>query len=599
MAYGRPANVRSHRRGGPRRRLNVAPWIVVSMVVVLVAAGLTAGYVWLIRQSCTGEVRATVVASPETAPILEGLSREWATGEPSVDGVCAKVDITAKDSADIAVALQNPWDARTSGPAPDAWVPQSTAWVRKAAVDADAERMMPDLQPSIARSPTVIAMPKPMAEKLGWPNAQLAWQDVINRFADNPQGWSAFGQPGWGQFRFGMTDPARSTAGLLALTAIIDEDDDEDVGPEDQQRLVKLKRVMRVYAERTEEILNEYARLAAQDPEAGLKYISAFPALEQDVLDHNLRNPKAPLVAIYPNNGSIEADHPFLVLQRAEWVRRDAQQVATLFMQFVRGSTGEARLLNAGFRDPNRVPGKDLTVNNGLTPQITALPRAVLLPESVARAVNTWTALTRTANVLLVIDVSGSMKDQVAGAGRTRMDMAKRAALDALAVFPDEARVGLWEFSSGLAGARDYRTVVPLGALNDNVDGESRRTRLSNGISRLQPRGDTGLYDTAVAAQKAMLDNFDPKAANLVVLLSDGKNDDPTGGLNADQMRAQLQAASTDQAKRVPIVTVAYGELADFAAMQEISRVTGGFAYESRESFDINQVLQAAIFGDL
>ncbi|HET6215320.1 MAG TPA: substrate-binding domain-containing protein, partial [Micromonosporaceae bacterium] len=496
MAYGRPANVRSHRRGGPRRRLNVAPWIVVSVVVALVASGLTGGYLWLIKQSCSGSVKATVLASPGTASILEGLGREWATSEPAVDGKCASVDVASKDSADVAIALQNAWDPKVNGPAPDAWVPQSTAWVRKAANDADAERLIPDRQPSIARSPTVIAMPKPMAEKLGWPKKELHWQDVLQTLAAKKDGWAGYGQPDWGPFRFGMTDPARSTAGLLALTAILDADDDEEISDEEQQGLLKLKQSMAVYAERTEEILNEYAKQAETNTVAGLKYISAFPALEQDVLAHNLRHPKAPLVAIYPDN-SIEADHPFLVLQNAPWTRPDAQKVVTEFMAYVRGATGERELLDAGFRDPNRVPGKDLTVQNGVAPQITALPRAGLLPDSVSRAINTWTALTRPTNVLLVLDVSGSMKEKVPGFGKTRLELAKKAASDAVSLFSDDAHVGLWVFSSAQQGTKDYRVVTPLDRLGDDTGGgRTRRAQMLQNIAELQAKNDTGLYDT-------------------------------------------------------------------------------------------------------
>lgn len=594
MAYGRPASVRSHRRGGPRRRLNIAPWLVVSMVVVLVAAGLTGGYLWLIKQSCSGKATATIIASPATAPILEGLSRQWVTKEPAVDGKCASVLIETKDSAEMATALQNPWDSKVSGPAPDAWVPQSTAWVRKAASDADAERMIPDLQPSIARSPTVIAMPKAMAEKLGWPQKALNWQDIINA-ATNKDGWAAYGQPAWGQFRLGMTNPAISTAGLLALTAILDADDDEEISPEEQENLYRLKSVMKVYADRTEDILTEFIKQSTQSTENGMKYISAFPALEQDVLNHNLRNPKAPLVAIYPNNGSIEADHPFLVLN-AEWSRTEQQRVATEFMTFVRGDVGEKQLLDAGFRDPNRVPGKDLTLANGLAPQITAMPRAVLLPESVARTVTTWTAATRSTNVLLVLDVSGSMNEKVPGFGKTRLTLAKKAATDAVTLFSDDARVGLWVFSSAQQGTRDYRVVVPLDKLSNTIDGRTRRAQMVSAIDGLVARNDTGLYDTVAAAQKALLDAYQPGSLNLVVVISDGKNDDPTGGLSLDQLKTQLTANVTSSGHKVPIATVAYGVEADFVSLREISTLTGGIAFESRESFDINQVLQSAIF---
>ncbi|HET8657443.1 MAG TPA: substrate-binding domain-containing protein, partial [Micromonosporaceae bacterium] len=377
---------------------------MISVVVVLVLSGFTAGYLYLVRQSCSGSAKASIVASTSTATILESLARRWATTEPDVHGVCASVEVAAKDSAVMAQALQEEWDAKANGPAPDAWVPQSSAWVRRAAADADAERMIPDRQPSIARSPVVIAMPKPMAQALGWPGAKLSWQDIITKFAGNPGGWASLGKP-WGPFKFGMTDPARSTAGLLALTAIIDANDDSDVSPDEQETVLKLKQVMRPYLDSTDQILSELKRAGDQGEAAALQYVSAFPAFEQDVLNHNLRNPRVSLVAVYPNNGSIEADHPFLVLN-APWAKPQAQEVANAFMGYVRGPAGQQELMDSGFRDPNRGPGPQLVEQNGLAPQITALPRAVLLPDSVSRTLTTWTALTQPTNLLLVLDVS-------------------------------------------------------------------------------------------------------------------------------------------------------------------------------------------------
>lgn len=595
MAYSRPAGVRSHRRRGRRR--GIAPWLVVALVAVLVGAGVTAGYVRLIRPACTGTASATIVASPATASILEDLSLQWAKGEPNIDGTCASVQITAKDSAEMAIALQNPWDPKVNGPAPDAWVPQSTAWVRRAAVDSDAERMMPDRQPSIARSPAVLAMPKPMAEKLGWPNQPITWQTVIDN-ATGRMNWSSHGQPDWGPFKLGMTDPARSTAGLLALTAMLDRNDDEEISAAEMENLFRLNQAIEVRAARTADILNEYARRSAESPEAGLAYISAFPALEQEVLDHNLTNPRAPLVAIYPEQSIIEADHPFLVLE-AEWSTDQAKQVAALFRDYVRGHEGGQRLLDAGFRDPNRVPGRDLTVQNGVAPEITAMPRAALLPDSVTRTITTWTGLNRASNVLLVLDVSGSMADVVPGAGGTRMDLAKRAAREALALFSDDDRVGLWVFSTGQRGSTDYREVVSLGPLGDVVNGQTRKARLTSGINGLRAVGGTGLYDTVAAAQKFMLDKYQPDAVNLVVVMTDGKNEDSTGGLSYEQLLQQLEQNNADPARRVPVTTVGFGTAADYPTLQEIARVTGGLAFESRESFDITQVLITAIFHDL
>jgi hypothetical protein len=45
------------------------------------------------------------------------------------------------------------------------------------------------------------------------------------------------------------------------------------------------------------------------------------------------------------------------------------------------------------------------------------------------------------------------------------------------------------------------------------------------------------------------------------------------------------------------VVTVAYGVDADAATLRDISRTSGAASYNARSAFDINQVLQTAIFG--
>ena len=135
-----------------------------------------------------------------------------------------------------------------------------------------------------------------------------------------------------------------------------------------------------------------------------------------------------PLVAIYPQDGTAEADFPYLVLQR-EVVRPAAPGRRGRVPQ-VRSAARPARRRS---RPPasatrNRLPGPTITAANGVTAKITALPRAILLPESVQHAAASWTAVTRPTNLLLVFDTSGSMDGEVPGTGKTRLDLTKAAA---------------------------------------------------------------------------------------------------------------------------------------------------------------------------
>jgi Ca-activated chloride channel family protein len=54
------------------------------------------------------------------------------------------------------------------------------------------------------------------------------------------------------------------------------------------------------------------------------------------------------------------------------------------------------------------------------------------------------------ANVLMVIDVSGSMSTLVAGTGKTRLQLAQEAARPVVDALAPTDQLGLWAFSSPL-----------------------------------------------------------------------------------------------------------------------------------------------------
>jgi len=196
-----------------------------------------------------------------------------------------------------------------------------------------------------------------------------------------------------------------------------------------------------------------------------------------------------------------------------------------------------------------------------------------------------------------VYDVSGSMKEEVPGTGgKTKMDIVKAAAGAALGLFAPETNLGTWVFSSDLGGGRDWAESVPIGPTNARLpNGKVRREVLAEALARLQATdGDTGLYDTTLAAFRAVKRSYAPDRINIVVLLTDGINDDPTGGLNRTELLRRLKAEQ-DADKPVRIITVAYGANADATSLRLISQATGGLAYVSRDPRDILRVFTDAI----
>ena len=585
---GRTSSVRSHRRGGPRRRFPLGTVLVIAVVLVL-GGGVTAGVVLLKKDSCSGSASANVVVAPRIQTIMAKLANDWAQTNPNVNGVCGSVVISAKESPDMVTALANEkWDD-SFGAAPDVWVPESSAWVRKASADADAERIMPDLPPSLARTPTVIAMPRQLAEAAQMTNTPLSWRQIVDKLSSS-KGWQTYQHPEWGAFKVGLSDPQDSTPGLLALMAISDTDDDGEISPAEQSKLLDLKKVIAIKTSSTDDILTGLRAAMDKGQTNGLTYVSAFPALEQDVLAYNLSQPTLPLVAIYPQDGIAEADFPYLVLN-AKWSDQARKDVATAFGRFARAAEGKAAFQAAGFRDPNRVPGPAMTPANGVTDKLTALPRAVLLPQSVQHAAATWTAVTRPTNLLIVFDTSGSMGSDVPGTGKTRLDLTKAAALGALDLFDDSAQVGVWEFSTVVNG-KDYRQLLPLGPLAKSRD------QVEKAVNGLQAGGNTGLYNTTAAACQYVAANYLAGATNLVVLLTDGADDNNVvGGLTLDALINSLTTNCGNAQKPVKVITVGLGTATNSEILRSISAATKAPTFSSPNTFDVSQVVLSAIFG--
>jgi Ca-activated chloride channel family protein len=215
----------------------------------------------------------------------------------------------------------------------------------------------------------------------------------------------------------------------------------------------------------------------------------------------------------------------------------------------------------------------------------------------VAATLQSWNAARKRSNVLAVYDVSGSMKEEVPGTGgRTKIDIVKQAAGQALALFAPETNLGTWLFSTNLDGNKDWVESVPIGPTNAKLpNGKSRREVLAEALNRLQATdGDTGLYDTTLAAFRSLQRSYAPQRLNIVVLLTDGINDDPGGGISRADLLRRLKAEQ-DKDRPVRIITIAYGADADAASLKLIADATGGLAFVSRDPRDILRVFTDAI----
>jgi Ca-activated chloride channel homolog len=606
-----------------RRRRRPTALVAAACILLILALGI-GGFVVFVNQpaqslACrAGSLPLQVVISPDQAGVVTQAAAEYERRRPAVDDRCVDVQVRGTDSAEAAGALSTGWNEATQGPAPDVWVPASSAWALQVALRQQASKqavLIPLEYPKLATTPMVMAMPRPMAETLGWPRSTLGWKDLLGAVV-NQQGWKAFGHPEWGAFKLGKTDPNLSTPGLEALIAAVfaatgqtSELSVETLVKEEdtlRQLILGLERAPGQDADTPATFL---ANLQQAD-QAGqaLNFVSAVPLDEKSVWDYNRGNasgledgterakPDVPLVAVYPKEGTLEADHPWVVL-RAPWVDDAKRRAAAGFLDYLRSEPIQARFQAAGFRTSEGRPGPQLTEANGLLPDQPSRVLAPPAPKVVAAALESWNAARKRSNVLAVYDVSGSMKEEVPGTGgRTKMDIVKEAAGKALALFAPETNLGTWVFSTNLAGNQDWAESVPIGPTNARLpNGKIRRQVLAEALDRLQAtNGDTGLYDTTLAAFQAVQRSYAPQRLNIVVLLTDGINDDPGGGIDRDELLRRLKAEQ-DKDRPVRIITVAYGANADAASLKMIADATGGLAFVSRDPRDILRVFTDAI----
>lgn len=597
----------SHAKGGlrsHRRRLGkhliIAPWVIITVVCVLVFAGLTTTYVVLITSGCNNPANtATVAVDPDVFDVMSKLGNTWNTDGHAVDGHCGKVTIESKDSTSVAAALSPDWNTRLDGQRPDVWIPESSLWARLAAARQAAARMLPARQPSLARSPIVVAMPQPMAKAIGGATPSWAWHDLVTKYAGTS--WAAYGHPAWGGFRVAMTDPTVSTSGLGALTAIADANGDGTVSGSEQPALNQLWHAKSGYTTEADSVLQKLLTNDEASASRALGTVSAFPALEKEVAEYNTNTPRVPLEAVYPSDGTPQADFPYLTLK---WSHADTPQVdptvqghrddvAAAFLTYLQSSDARSEFLAAGYRAPDGAPGAELTATNGVLRNAPKAQPKAMSPGTVSHTVSAWAAISRPTNVLIVLDTSDAMGQNAGDTGKSRLEVAGSAAANAASLFGSHATIGLWAFASDLSGGQDYEQVVPLGKIDSDMGGVTRGASVRANLTELNAGGNAGLYSTAGAAYQTMRSHYVDNATNEIVIITSGK--DTAGDSSLSQLTGTI-AKNHDKRHPLPIMTVAYGDSVDKSSLQAISAASGGRTYTTDSATELPSLVLTAMF---
>lgn len=562
--------------------------IASATALVLVAAGAWFGYERLAPPACSGQVQLSVAAAPELAPAVQAAAAQWVADGAAVGGTCIAVSVTDAEPVEVAAAVAGKHGATLAGvgqasgtaTTPDVWVPDSSTWLLRLKNNG-AAAFAPANGASIARSPVVIAAPEPVASLLGWPEKKLTWSDLLARINSNSK-----------PLRTGIVEPTRDAAGLsglLSLTAAASAAD-----PDGQATTGTLRALSTDRSAVRQDLMAQFPR--SSDPAVIAAGLAAAALSEEDVIAYNSTKPPIPLAALYLEPSPMALDYPYAVLPGIEPAKASAAnllfEVLTtpgfrnrLAAQSLRSPDGN---WGDGFKPPQGAPspaGGEATV-----PPAGGTAAGGLDPLAIERVVASWSSATQPGRMLCVIDVSGSMGEKVPAAGnKTRAQVTIAAAGQGLDLFDDSWAIGLWIFSTQMVGALDYKELVPIGPLS------GQRGRLKTALGTIQPKktGNTGLYDTTLAAYETVQENWEPGRVNSVVLFTDGKNDD-TDGISQAKLVGELKRMK-DPERPVQVVIIGIGDGVSRSEMESITNVTGGGYLPSVDPTKIGEVFLQAI----
>jgi Ca-activated chloride channel family protein len=444
---------------------------------------------------------------------------------------------------------------------PVIWTPSSSLWGRLLTQTADVT-WVPRQNVSMFRTPLVIAMWEDQAQALGWPAKPLGWADILAE-AKNTQGWAKYGHPEWGPFRLGHTNPDFSTSGLSAVAAEyyaatgktegLTLADVESPAARGQVRDIQSSVVH--YGDTT---LFFAEQLAARGP----AFASAVAMEETTLVDYNTRLRKGGkrLVAIYPKEGTFFSDNPLMVLD-APWVSVDQKAGAAKVVEYLTSPDVQSKVMTAGFRPSDTaVPlAGNLTKENGVDGSLPTRLLSLPEPKVLARIRELWHEDRKPADIVLVLDTSGSMGDE------QKLSQAQEGLSRFVTLLSPRDRVALVAFSDRSSVVQPFAAMTP-----------AARDTLQASINGLFADGGTAVYDATIDGIDLLLQQADPTHIAAEVVLTDGE--DNKSAANVDDVIAKLKG--TSEGGSVRVFTIAYGAAANRDALSAVAKAGGGKQYD-------------------
>lgn len=407
----------------------------------------------------------------------------------------------------------------------------------------------------------------------------IGWEELL-QVLGSENGWQDYGIAGGRRsVYYGHTDPFISSTALSTLIAeyyasarangftgrrlTLDQIRDEDI----RDGVRSIEELIRHYSSRTTEFVNYIAQ--------GPDYLDFVALEENDLIAINRgqtdTKPPEKLVALYPKEGTFWHEHPFGIVN-ADWVTEEQKQAARVFTDFVLTEDNQEYIMSFGFRpvNPDVELGFPFEPQYGVTAEGPTTVLDVPDPDVIASIQESWSFVKKQADVMLVIDVSGSMAED------GKLEQAKQAALFFLEEMEITNRVGLAIFSN------EVEVRIGLDIL------ETNKELLSGHINALRAEGGTALFDGIVNVVDVMNNIDADERIRAVIVLSDGED---TGSTSTLDDAVQVIAASYDSVNPVIVIPVAYGANADIRTLDRIASASNT-TRQSGDPASIQRVLE-------
>jgi len=416
-------------------------------------------------------------------------------------------------------------------------------------------------QEKIMLSPVVMGVKHSVAARFGWTNnPNVTWSDIAARARA-------------GELHFGMTNPAASNSGFVALVGVAEAFAKTgaalDAGTIDPGPLKDFFSGQALTAGSSGFLATAYVQ--SQDTLDGMiNYESILLSLDQG---SQLREK---LDLVYPKDGIATADYPLLLLDRSQ---RDAFDKVTAWL---RRPEIQTRIMQSTNRRPalpevkpdSRFPSQVL-VELPFPGSLDVVNRLIAVYLDQARP---------PAHAIFVLDTSGSMQG-------SRLDSLKRALLNLtggdttitgqFARFRQREEITIILFNSSVYQTRDF-------TVNDTSSSSPDLAAIRSYVNTFQAGGGTAIYDAVYAAYqvagRAMATQ--PNRLYSIVLMTDGENN---VGRDSSRFLADYHRLP-ENARAVRTFAVLFGE-ASPAQLQQVADTTGGTVFDGRTA-SLSQVFK-------